>query len=98
MQFIVTGYDGKDTGAYERRMAAREAHLKGAREMYLEKKALYVTALVDETGKMIGSVMIVEFDSEDALREEWLSKEPYVIGNVWAEVKIELCKVPSFCR
>lgn len=98
MQFIVTGYDGKDAGAYERRMAAREAHLKSARAMYLDKKALYVAALVDEAGKMIGSVMIVEFESEDALREEWLSKEPYVVGNVWAEVKIEPCKVPPFCR
>ena len=28
MQFIVIGHDGNDDGALERRMAARDAHLK----------------------------------------------------------------------
>ena len=98
MQFIVTGYDGKDAGAPARRMAVREEHLKGARQMYLEKKALYLAALVDEEEKMIGSVMIMDFPSEEALRDEWLSKEPYVTGGVWVDVKVEACKVPPFCR
>lgn len=98
MQFIVTGYDGKDPGAQDRRMAARGEHLKGARQMYLDKKALYLAALLDGEGKMTGSVMIMDFPSEEALREEWLSKEPYVLGGVWVEVKVEPCQVPPFCR
>ena len=41
MQFIVIGRDGTDENALERRMAAREAHLETAKEMYESGKWLY---------------------------------------------------------
>lgn len=98
MQFLVRGYDGKDAGAQDRRMAAREEHLKVAQQMYLEKKALSIAAILDEEQRMIGSVLIVDFPSEEALRQDWLSKEPYVLGGVWVDIIIEPCRVPPFCR
>jgi len=45
---------------------------------------------------MIGSVLIVDFPSRDAL-DEWLKVEPYVIGNVWDKIQVKPCKVgPMF--
>jgi uncharacterized protein YciI len=54
MQFIVIAYDGTDKGALERRLAAREAHLKSAKELYDAGKWLYAAALLNDGGKMIG--------------------------------------------
>ncbi len=97
MQFIVTGYDGKDSGALERRMAAREAHLSMAGEMYEKGKWLYAAAMLNDEGKMAGSVIICEFDSRTALEKEWLEKEPYVLGKVWEKIEITPAQVAPFC-
>ena len=78
MQFIVTGYDGNDDKALERRMNAREAHLN----------------MVDESGNMKGSMMVVEFASREQL-DAWLKVEPYIINNVWQRVEIVECKVAA---
>jgi len=52
----------------------------------------------NNTGQMIGSVMIVEFNSRAEL-DSWLAEEPYVTGNVWQKIDIKPCKVaPSFCK
>ncbi len=40
MEFVVIAYDYKDEKALERRMAVREAHLKGAAKMFAEGKLL----------------------------------------------------------
>lgn len=93
MQFLVTGYDGKDEGALERRLAARDAHLKLVEEMVEKGKYLYATAILDDNEKMIGSVLVVEFSSRAEL-DEWLKVEPYVTGNVWEEIDVKPCKVP----
>lgn len=94
MQFIVTGYDGKDEGALGRRMAARDAHLKGAKEMADNGKWLYAAAILNEKEQMAGSVIVCEFDSEDNLKKEWLDIEPYILGKVWEKVEITRAQVP----
>ena len=33
MQFVITAYDGKDEGAYERRMAVRPQHLESIKRV-----------------------------------------------------------------
>lgn len=96
MQFLVTGYDGKDADAPARRQAVRDAHLAGAQRMYGEKKLLFAVAILDENGVMTGSSMVVEFASKAALYSEWLDKEPYVTSGVWQDIRIEPCKVPGF--
>jgi len=95
MQFIVTGYDGKDEGAFDRRMAAREAHLKGAKEMADNGKWLYAAAILNEKEQMAGSVIVCEFDSEESLKKKWLDIEPYISGKVWGKVEITRAQVPS---
>ena len=93
MEFMVCGYDGKDEGAADRRLAAREAHLNLIETLRQEKKVLYGAALLSDAGEMIGSVIIAEYPDRAAL-DEWLAVEPYVTGNVWQTVEITPCKTP----
>ena len=96
MQFAVIGLDGTDESALSRRMAVREAHLAGARRMQDQKRLLYSCALLDDSGKMIGSIMIVDFPSREDL-DDWLRVEPYIVGKVWEKVETRPCKVgPTF--
>jgi uncharacterized protein YciI len=96
MQFLVIGRDGTDEKALERRLAVREAHIALGDKMRDVGKMLYGAAILDEQNKMIGSVLICEFDSRAEL-DRWLEQEPYVTGNVWHQIEIQNCKVgPSF--
>jgi len=95
MQFIVIAYDGADEKALERRLAVREAHLKSARQMFDSGKWLYAAGILDDDGKMIGSMIICDFPSRDEL-EQWLKVEPYVVGEVWKEIKVNRAQVAPF--
>jgi uncharacterized protein len=95
MQFIVTGYDGKDDDALGRRMVARDAHLKVAKEMADNGKWLYAAAIINEKEQMAGSVIICEFDSKESLKKEWLDNEPYILGKVWEKVEIMQAQIPK---
>ncbi len=94
MQFLVTGTDGTDENALERRLAARAAHLKGVAEASERREHLYGAALLDASGKMIGSFLVVEYPDRDAL-DAWLRTEPYVLGRVWERVEVTPCKVAA---
>ncbi len=96
MQFIVLGYDGGDEGALARRMAAREAHLKQFRERVEQGIFLFGSAILNEDGKMIGSLIVCDFPSRDALEEQWLKNEPYLTGEVWKRIEVTRAQVPAF--
>ncbi len=96
MQFIVIAYDGTDQGALERRLAARDAHLKSAKEMFDGGKWLYAAGILSDDGKMIGSMIVCDFASRDEL-EEWLKAEPYVVGDVWKKIDVNRAQVAPFC-
>lgn len=96
MQFVVIAHDYKD--ALQRRLAAREKHVTFGDKMVLEGTALYGTALLDESEKMNGSVMVFDFPSRKEL-DEYLEKEPYVTEKVWEKIEVIPCKVgPSFTK
>ena len=96
MQFIVTGLDGKDTDALNRRMAVREKHIQLGDQLRAEGKVLFGVALLNDANNMVGSVYIVDFANRAEL-DQWLKVEPYVTGNVWQDIKVEPCQVgPSF--
>jgi uncharacterized protein YciI len=95
MQFIVIAYDGTDEGALERRLAVREAHLESAKKMFEADKWLYAAGILDDDGKMIGSMIVCDFPSRDEL-EEWLKVEPYVVGEVWKEINVNRAQVAPF--
>lgn len=96
MQFIVIAYDGTDEGALNRRMAAREAHLASAKEMFENKKWLYAVGILDDNGKMIGSMIVCDFPTREEMHAQWLNDEPYVLGNVWEKIDVHPAAVPPF--
>lgn len=94
MQFLVMAYDGTDEKALDRRLSVREEHFKGVEKRFKEGEHLYGGAILDEEGKMIGSMMVVNFPSRDDL-DQWLKVEPYVVGNVWQKIDIQPCNIAS---
>lgn len=92
MQFLVIGKDGNDKKAQERRMAVREAHLNLGDEMEASGERWYGCVMLDDNGKMIGSMAVMDFPSEKELHD-WLKKEPYVVGKVWKKIEIYKCNV-----
>ena len=88
MHFIVIAYDGIDDKAIERRKAVREEHLKIAKEMFDSGKWLYAASILDDAEKMIGSMVMCDFGSREELKEQWLNREPYVLGEVWEKINI----------
>ena len=96
MYFVVTAFDGKDSEASTRRNKVREEHLEGIKKLIKERKHLYGVAMLDDDNNMIGSIIIVDYPSKEALISEWLDNEPYVTGNVWKEIDIKPCKIPDF--
>ena len=96
MQFIVIGRDGTDSEALQRRLAVRDVHIKLGDRYRAENKHLLGVALLDDAGKMCGSVLLVDFANRQEL-DAWLAEEPYVVGGVWQQIEVQTCKVgPSF--
>jgi uncharacterized protein len=92
VQTLVIGLDGTDDGAKQRRMSARPAHIALGDEMISRSEMLYGVAILNEAGEMAGSMLILDFASQDDL-DAWLAKEPYITGNVWESVDIRPCRV-----
>lgn len=92
-QFIVIAYDAKDEAAMDRRMAAREAHLELVKRMRAAGEILFGIALLDATERMIGSLMVANFEDR-AQCDAWLAVEPYVTGHVWHDITVMDGKLP----
>jgi hypothetical protein len=91
MEFLVLGYDGTDEGALERRLAVRPAHVELAQKLIAEGTVHYGGAILDESEKMIGTMIACSFPSRAEL-DAWLKIEPYVTGNVWQKIEVRRFK------
>jgi uncharacterized protein YciI len=87
MQFILIAYDGSDSGAEKRRADARPGHLEKIRDLKRDKHFISGGAILDEKGKMIGSMILYEFPDRAAL-DERLKDEPYISMGVWKKIEI----------
>jgi uncharacterized protein len=87
MQFVVTAFDHTDADALQRRLANREAHIAGARKLIAEKRFLSGGAILDDTDRMIGSTLHLDFPDRASL-EQYLQQDPYVSGRVWDRIDI----------
>jgi len=88
MQFIIKAYDG--AGMLDKRMAVRPRHLEG-----MEKLGGHVVCaggLLDEAGKMKGSVLVMDFENRAEL-DQYLANEPYVQEKVWEKIEVERLNV-----
>jgi len=91
-QYVVIARDGEDSKALERRITVRPKHLEGARKLKANNNFIIGGAILNEKGMMSGSVMLVQFESDEAMKE-WFDNEPYVKGGVWEKVEIKPFKV-----
>jgi hypothetical protein len=92
MQYLINAYDYTDSQALERRMSVRPFHLEGAKKLKATGNFIIGGAMLDEAGKMIGSVMILQFDTEEAF-QEWYDNEPYIKQGVWEKVEVKPFRV-----
>lgn len=87
MQFVVTAMDHTDPEALERRLAQREIHLAGVRELIAQGHFLSGGAILDDHGNMIGSTLHLEFPDRASL-DRALHSDPYVAGKVWDRIEV----------
>ena len=88
MQFIVKAYDGE--GMLDKRMEVRPRHLAGIDR--IREHVICAGGLLDDEGKMKGSVLIMEYETREQL-DDYLTNEPYVQEKVWQKVEVERMNV-----
>jgi len=88
MQFMIKALDGENILA--KRMEVRPRHLDGIEK--LRSHIICAGGLLDNEGKMKGSVLILDFPSRDDL-DSYLASEPYVVEQVWEKIEIETMNV-----
>ena len=93
-QYIVTGYDYTDKDALDRRMAVRPLHLAGTIALRDAGNYLLGGAILDDNERMIGSVMVLQFETEAGL-EAWKQNEPYITQKIWETIEIKPFKVAN---
>jgi len=92
MQFLLIAYDGSDPGAFDRRMKVRPEHLEKIADLKKSGEFLLGGAILDDDGKMIGSMIVYEFPDRSAL-EKKLEEEPYLTNGVWKKIEIRPYKL-----
>ncbi|MBR2703831.1 MAG: hypothetical protein IKE24_00520 [Clostridia bacterium] len=88
MQFLIKAYDGPNM--LEKRMAVRPRHLEGMKA--LGRQIIVAGGLLDESGKMKGSALVMDFPDR-AVLDEYLNNEPYVVEGVWQKIEVEIMNV-----
>lgn len=91
-QYLITAYDYTDSGALDRRMNVRPHHLGGAKELKESGNYVLGGAILNDDKKMIGSVMILQFETEEEL-ETWTQNEPYITQKIWESFDIKPFRV-----
>jgi hypothetical protein len=87
MQYLLLAYDGTDPAAPERRLRVRQEHLDKIKDLKKSGEFLFGGAILDEEGKMIGSMILYEFSGR-AVLDDRLKDEPYITAGVWKKIEI----------
>ena len=93
-QYLITAYDYTDDDALQRRMNVRPHHFDNAREVKNTDNFIFGGAMLNDEGEMIGSVMVMQFETEEQL-ETWKQTEPYITQNIWESYDIKPFKVAA---
>lgn len=88
MQFLLLAYDGTDCEALHRRLKVREEHLKKISRLKITGEFLFGGAILDDSGNMIGSMIVYDFPDRQSLDEK-LKDEPYLTKGVWKQIEIK---------
>jgi uncharacterized protein YciI len=87
MQYLLTAFDGTDKDAESRRLEVRPEHLQKISFMKKKGEFLLGGAILNEEGRMIGSMILYEFPDRKTL-DERLKDEPYFTCGVWEKIEI----------
>ena len=90
-QYVIKAYDGE--GKLDKRMEVRPRHFEGMEKM--KEHILCAGGMLDDDGKMIGSLLVMEFENRELL-DEYLAHEPYVVEHVWERIEVERMNVVIF--
>lgn len=93
-QYLIHAYDYTDAQALDRRMTARPAHLALVAQLKASGNFVLGGAILDEQGKMIGSNLVVQFETKDEL-EAYKAQEPYIQQKVWEKVEVTPFRVAT---
>jgi hypothetical protein len=91
-QYLIIANDGKDEGALDRRKEVRPLHLASAKKLKENNNFVIGGAMLDDDGNMRGSIMIVQFDTQDAF-QKWYDNEPYITQGVWKTIEVKPFRV-----
>jgi uncharacterized protein len=94
IQFVIEALDHTDADGLSRRMAVRDKHLAGAAALRGTGNYILGGAKLDDSGKMIGSTMVLQFETEAAFKA-YFDAEPYVIHNVWGKIDVYKFRVAA---
>ena len=87
MLYAVVALDGTDDEAPARRAAVREKHLEGASALHAAGSMFTGGALIGDNGQMIGTLMVLEAESEEAVRK-LIESDIYTRQGVWQSYQI----------
>ena len=83
MQYLINAYDGENV--LEKRMEVRPKHLENINK--LSKHVIFAGGRLNDDGKPVGSVMVMDFDTKAEL-DEYIKSEPYIEEKVWDKVDV----------
>jgi uncharacterized protein len=88
MHFLIIAHDFRDPEAPSRRQRHRPAHIEGIRRMKIEGTFLEGGAMIDDEGRTVGSMVLVDYPSRAEV-DAWLAADPYTTGQVWEHVTVQ---------
>ena len=88
MQFAIVAHDGKNM--LEKRLNVRPRHLENMSRV--KGRVLCAGGILDDEGRMAGSVIVLDVPSREQL-DEYLASEPYIAEGVWEKVTVEKMNV-----
>ena len=91
-QYLIIANDGKDDEALDRRKEVRPLHLAGAKRLKEKNNFVIGGAMLDDDGNMRGSIMIVQFETQDDF-QKWYDNEPYITQGVWRTIEVKPFRV-----
>jgi len=91
-QYLIIANDGKDDEALDRRKEVRPLHLAGAKKLKEKNNFVIGGAMLDDDGNMRGSIMIVQFETQDDF-QKWYDTEPYITQEVWKTIEVKPFRV-----
>lgn len=86
MHYVIHAYDHTD--ALDRRMAVRPAHLDYVRQLKANGQFVLGGALLDPNGRMIGSMLILDLETDEQLNQ-YLNTDPYIVQGVWDKIDVK---------